>query len=897
MKRFSPRLRQAAALVAAAFAVCGGGVQAEAAGWSANEDDALLLELHSGQYKLGDTLRGYQTPDGACVDFADLIQTLDLPVRLDKKSRRATGWLFAEDQRLVIDREANTVQTMNNNERIAENAILDTPEGWCMSLTALSRWFGVRFKPDLGNLAIILESDRKLPFLEAIERKSRAARLRTPSNTFDLASLPQAALPYKDWRTPSVDVQVQGQWSRAMGTQVQYEALASGELLGMSYSARLAGSGFDLPDSFRLRAYRNDPQGELLGPLKATQVALGDVDTLRGGLTAQSAYGRGAFITNRPLNQPSRFGYTTLRGTLPAGWDAELYRNGELRAYQADRGDGRYDFGEVELQFGENEFDVVLYGPQGQVRHDRSSVPVGIDAIPTGKTTYWAGVVQAGHDLIELSRDFTNPHTGWRWGVGVERGIDKRTSAGLEYQSLMLGGRRRHFIEASLRRSVGPMLVELSGAQQLGAGRALRAAAIGKLGPVRFDAQALWVDGDFESELVSSKQHREYSLRLSSGINLGSWRLPIEAGVRHTEAKSGAKVTEWLTRSSIRIARISLSAELSHRSLSGPALPSSGDDSGTRLTLVGNTSLGKVRLRGSTRIGLGGSRPGVQEAQFIAETTLNALSSLRAGVQWDGQSHRREFMLGYVRQFKRFALRGEARADDHGRLSFGLTLGFSLGPDPVDGGWRMSRSRLAEEGQASVEVFRDENGDGYRQAGEPGVEGVSIEAGFRHSDAPTNKAGRAVIDGLNPYAPVLISIDTGTLPDPLLQPKGRGIVVVPRPGVSARLSLPLAPTGEIETVLLGPDGEPRGGLLIELVDPAGQVVLQTRSDFDGYLLFDAVPYGDYRMRIGEESARILGLAREVGAMLRIDRAHSSHRLGRLRLTPAPRPPDIAAAGS
>ena len=105
-------------------------------------------------------MRGYQTPTGVCVDFADLIQALDLPVRLDKKSRRATGWLFAEDQRLVIDRDANTVKTMNGSRAIGATAILDTPEGWCMSLTALSLWMGVRFKPDLGNLSVAIESDR-----------------------------------------------------------------------------------------------------------------------------------------------------------------------------------------------------------------------------------------------------------------------------------------------------------------------------------------------------------------------------------------------------------------------------------------------------------------------------------------------------------------------------------------------------------------------------------------------------------------------------------------------------------------------------------------------------------------------------------------------------------------
>ncbi len=379
MKNCRAPLRRLAALFGATFGVAVGAVPAEAQSWQANEDDSLLLELRSGQYRLGEPLRGYQTPSGVCVDFADLIQALDLPVRLDKKSRRATGWLFAEDQRFTLDRDSDTVQNMNGARAIAKDAIHDTPEGWCVDLKALSGWMGIRFRAELSNLAVVLESDRKLPFLEAIERKSRAARLRTPSVAdFDLAKLPQAATPYRGWRTPSVDVQVQGQWTRNSGANAQFEVLAAGEALGLSYSARLAGSTTNGADALRLKLYRNDPSAQLLGPLQATQLALGDVDVLRGALTSQAAYGRGAFVSNRPLNRPGRFGVTVLSGTMPAGWDAELYRNGELRAYQADRGDGRYRFDDVELLWGENDFEVVLYGPQGQIKRERSSAPVGI---------------------------------------------------------------------------------------------------------------------------------------------------------------------------------------------------------------------------------------------------------------------------------------------------------------------------------------------------------------------------------------------------------------------------------------------------------------------------------------------------------------------------------------
>jgi hypothetical protein len=879
-----PPLRHVAALLGAAFGVVGASAPAHAQAWSANEDDSLLLELRSGQYRLGEPLRGYQTPAGVCVDFADLIQALDLPVRLDKKSRRATGWLFAEDQRFTLDRDSDTVQNVNGNRGIAKDAIHDTPEGWCVDLKALSGWMGVRFRADLSYLAVVLESDRKLPFLEAIERKSRAARLRQPKFAeFDLSKLPQAQAPYQSWRTPSVDVQIQGQWTRNMGARAQFEALASGEALGLSYTARLAGSTDNGADSLRLKLFRNDPSAELLGPLKATQVALGDVESLRGALTAQTAYGRGAFVSNRLLNRPGRFGVTSLSGTMPAGWDAELYRNGELRAYQADRGDGRYRFDDIELLWGQNDFEVVLYGPQGQIKRERSSAPVGIESLPAGKTWYWAGVVDAGQDLIDLSKTFSDPNTGWRWGVGVERGIDRRTTAGVEYQSVMFSGRRRHYIEGTVQRALGRMLLEVSGAQQLGAGRAFQAKALGRLGAIRYDAEALWVDGDFESELVEAQQRREYGLRLSTSVKMGTWHLPVETGIRHFQTRTGAKVTEWLIRSALQLHRTSLTTELSRRTARGPATALVGEDLGTKLNLIANTAIGPVRLRGAARFALDGQRRGLENAQAVAETGLGKSSTLRVGYEHDATSHRDEVMLGWVRQFDRFALRTEGRLDTRGRLTLGLTLGFSLGPDPVDGGWRMSRQRLAESGQAAVEVFRDENGDGYRQAGEGLVEGVSVEAGFRHTEAPTNKAGRAVIDGLTPYVPVLVSIDAGTLPDPLLQPKGQGVVVVPRPGVAAKISLPLAPTGELEALLLGPDGEPRDGVVIELTDTAGRVVRQVQSDFDGYVLFDSVPYGDYRLRIGAASAAALGVKADLGTALRIDRANPSLRRGRIRL--------------
>lgn len=884
--------RAAAALAAAALAICGL-APAQAQGWSPNEDDQLLLELRSGQYRLGDPLRGYQTAGaGICVDMADLIQALNLPIRLDKKSRRATGWIFAESETIAIDRDSYTVQTVNESGRLGAQDLYDTPEGWCADLGALSRWLGVTFRPELSNLAVVIESKRKLPFLEAIERKSRAARLRPGADNFDLSGLPRHDLPYRDWRAPAVDVVASTTWRQSAGGRSQrdfrLEAYASGEIFGASYDARLSTDASGVPDSLRLKAYRIDPAGEMLGPLKAVQVAGGDVETFAGALTGQSAVGRGLFVSNRPVTHASRFAETNLRGELPAGWDAELYRNGQLLAFQADRGNGRYEFGQVDLRLGDNNFEVVLYGPQGQIRRERTSYPVTAESVPAGQIQYWAGILQQDRDLIDFSGAFANPLTGWRWGVGVERGIDKRTSLGIGAQSLILGGRRRTYVETTLRRGLGPMLVELAGAQELGrsSGRAVSGQMLGRIGRLNIRADAFWAFGGYESEVITAEQSHEFGATFDYELRFGRMHLPLQAGMRRSVARDGSKVNEILMRASLVMRGLSLTTELSDRRTSGPKADQRND--GMRLRLLANTRLGDVRLRGNARFRLTGQDKGFEYAELNAEKPLGPRSDIAARVEYEKGSGKYDFGLGLVRQFDRFSLRADGKVSSRGDLGLGLSLAMSLGPDPVRGGWRVSSNKLAQFGSAAVTVFRDENGDGVRQRGEEPIEGVEIVTGGALQQTKTDASGRVLVDGLRPFREVLVSIDLSSIEDPLLVPKGKGVVLVPRPGIPAQLELALSPTGEVEGTLLDSAGEQRSGVTLELVDAGGQVAASTRTEFDGYFLFDRVPYGDYRVRLGKASAEAIGARGELGTQIRIDRKTPTARIGQLRLEGAMR---------
>jgi hypothetical protein len=60
-----------------------------AEGWRANSDDALLFDVRLGQYRLGDGVRGYETPGGPCVDLADTILTRSCAAQQAGRSAKA----------------------------------------------------------------------------------------------------------------------------------------------------------------------------------------------------------------------------------------------------------------------------------------------------------------------------------------------------------------------------------------------------------------------------------------------------------------------------------------------------------------------------------------------------------------------------------------------------------------------------------------------------------------------------------------------------------------------------------------------------------------------------------------------------------------------------------------
>ena len=858
--------------------------------WTADPDEQFLLDVNIRQLRLGDGVRAYQTPEGTCIVFGDFLTALDLPMKIDLESKRASGWAFKEEHKIDIDLAAGVTRFSGGEEKLADGVVRETPEGWCVDSAALGRWFSLGVKASTGGSLLILESDEKLPVELAIEREKRAARIKPAAMPLD--GLPQVRLPYRLWRAPALDFVVSAgvTYDAKSGARVDRQAsvMAAGEIAKLSYDAMLATDGDGKPNSLRVRAYRSDPEGGLLGPLNATHFAVGEVQGQHSRLLYSNS-GRGAEVTNRPLFNPVAFDRTRFEGDLPTGWDAELYRNGELIAFSRSTGSQRYAFEDVPLLYGDNRFEIVTYGPQGQQRSRMEYLNVGQEQVPPGQTWYWAGVNQPGKDMVsgivdrddgggtarELG-DFSRPDL--QAAVQVEHGVGKQTSVGLLASMLLAGNEKLTFVEGSVRQSVGSALIEAAVAREAKGGMAGRIQAVGQIGATNVSVDALIAE-DFIINGRRELRYRDARVSVDAPLNVGRQQFSAHADMRVVE-RGNLKALTAAGRLSTNFNGFSLATQVDWQRGRGPGRY---DNDRLEVGLIGSGRIRNVRIRGQAAWEFSPySR--FKTAELSAYWSASDKAEWEAAIGYDGDLGRGRARLSHVRQFSSLAAAASVEAGTDGSIAAGLNLNFSL--DSSRGGFKLTNQRLATSGIVEARVYRDINDNGIRDGSEPWEEGALITTGQRVSEEKTGKNGAVRVGGLQPYQAIAVGIDTSSLSDPSLTPRKALQVIVPRPGVAAQLEIGLVGAGDIEGVLVKDDGSGFEGLDIELVDATGKVVGATRSDFDGFFLFERVAYGRYSFRLADDSAKAAGVERAIDANAEISPERTVIRLGAIRVRKA-----------
>ena len=379
---------------------------------------------------------------------------------------------------------------------------------------------------------------------------------------------------------------------------------------------------------------------------------------------------------------------------------------------------------------------------------------------------------------------------------------------------------------------------------------------------------------------------REGRVALDAPIRLGRATIPAHADVRYTDRADGSSQLEAAARLSTTIERFNLAANVKYMRqylAKGPAPPAS-----VVADLIGTGRVGPVRIRGSTSFEIS-PQSRFRSAELSGYWSASDYSDWEGALAYDGPEKRARARLSYIRRFDSVAvaITGEAATD--GSAAVGVNLNFSLDPGR---GFTLSRERIAGAGSVRAKVYRDLNDNGVADPGEPVEKGALVVAGHAIARKPTDSKGSVMIAGLATYTPITVGIDQTSLADPMLTPKKAVQVVVPRPGVPADVEIGLVGAGDVEGAVVKSGGLGFEGLDLELVDRSGAVVATARSDYDGYFLFERVPYGTYSVRISSESAKAAQVARELNVSVNVVEGEAVVRLGTIHLNP---PPRIAAS--
>ncbi|MEO6312086.1 MAG: SdrD B-like domain-containing protein [Sphingomicrobium sp.] len=876
-------LRRLATLAALGFTGAVGASSNQPIGdkWTANADEQFLLDVNIRQLKLGDGVRAYDTPTGTCVVFGDFLTTLDVPMKLDLTSKTASGWAFKEANKINIDFGAMTARYRDKTETIEPGTIRETPEGWCIQSTALGRWFGIGVKPMTSGSIILLESEAKLPVEMAMERKRRAAQIKPAK--FDLGELPQVRLPYRMWRAPALDFVVSaGATYRANdGVRVDRRSsvLAAGEIARLSYDAQMSTDDKGKPNIARFHAYRSDPEGELLGPLHATHFGVGDVAAFDSRLSGNPRTGRGAVVTNRPLMARAAFDRTRFEGDLPIGWEAEIYRNGELLAFAKPTADQRYSFEDVQLLYGENEISIIMYGPQGQVRTRNEVVNVGQDNVPPGQTWYWAGFNQPGRDLAPLERPpDAVPEARSQATISVEHGLDERTSAGVLARMMLVGDERVTVVEGSVRRSIGKTMVEVSAARETSGGTAIRTQMLGKFGKLNVSIEGLLAN-DFHLLGGRERTIREGRMGLDAPVRIGRQLVSTHAAAHFRSLEDGSREVEASARLATTIDRFNLATDLRYRKqLLSFGAPNPGE---INLGLLGSGRIGHVRLSGAASFDIA-PRTRFRTAELSAYWSKSENIDWEGGLVYDMASKRGRARVTHVRRLNSMAIALSAEGATDRSFAAGVNLIFSIDPNSR---FKLSRRPIAGAGAVRARVYRDLNDNGLWDIGEPAEKGALITTGARPSEKATDAKGLTLVGGLTAFDPIAVGLDTSSLSDPMLVPRKALQVVTPRPGVPAQVDIGLVGGGDVEGALVKNGGMGFEGVTLELLDANGKVVATAQTDYDGFFLFERVPYGKYRIAVAKDSATAARLSRDLPGQVVVTPEHSVVRMGSIQVSP------------
>lgn len=568
------------------------------------------------------------------------------------------------------------------------------------------------------------------------------------------------------------------------------------------------------------------------------QVRIGDVQS--NGRRAQLV--RGAAVTNAPFVRSSEFDVEQIVGSLPPGWEVELYDRGRLLGYGTVDAVGAFQL-PLDVRYGQNPFELVMYGPTGEVMRQKRTIRVPFSRLPAGRFEYAAALGQCRYGPCDGMLS-TDARYGISRRVTVQGGLDvfDTEPGGTLWQPYAAAS-------AALLRSVivtGEAVV--NGHLRAGANFEPSTDLRITLGHTEFAEAGRAFSGAFPEN-----RRTEATAFWRPGAMRGS--LYLQALAFHSVQ---ATTTRTITRvsASAQLGMVRYTAGLRHDAVSRDTVGApdrfAADFSADAILPLRNRWLAGTNVRGELSVE---PAHGLAAAAFTAGRVVERAVRADLGVAWfRGAGWGFTLALTTTLPGPRFGVRSQANT------AAGTTgLLFANGSAVYD--TEQQRVHLtdgADLGRAGVTgtIYADANGNGVQDPDESGIPDVYVHVGGRRTR--TDPAGRFAVWDLLPFEAVDVVVDSLSLPDPRMVPSAPLLQVRPTPNSYVPIAVPVVIGAEVLGYVVL-DGEGVGGITVILRDLETGAEVTTTTFSDGAFYQEGVPPGEYEIVLPERVMRQLGL--------------------------------------
>jgi len=861
--------------------------------FSNSENEELIVAVRYRKKNfLSQGMPAYAASGDIALPLSQLMFLVEFPIQVTGNSLKASGWFIKENRRFSLDLDKLSVTSDNKSFTIPKGQIKVVGGEMYIPSKLLSQWFPLDITSDLRALGVIIVPRE----LTAIDEKNERERRKFGSAYQVLARNPEHHTPYNAITPPSISANLAVGYNSSSKRDLlsNYTIRAFGDLAYMGGELTLIGNQEELTDA-RLKLSRRNPRGGLFGGLNATRFEIGDISGTSIPLVGFGAYGRGVQIARRPAGYVGGLEKITIEGIRTAGYDVELYRNNVLvNAIQSGTGT-RYEFKDLDLLSGLNEFRIEFYGPQGQRNTKIEQYYAGTGNLKKGELNYDVSISQPGKTVFDVGALSNKDYIGddLVGSARVDYGINSKLSVrgGGAFIPIPNSEKRLGYGFVGASSEYGGFLNNFDLAYDDNDGSAWSYSLSKKLRNVdvtlgyrkysdNYYTNRNNVDADLNGlKSVASVGLNTHSLRPLNKKTLFS----VGAKASNSEYYNGTSIKGLDLDLSGQYKRVKVASSLSYRD------SSSADEvlTGRTQLNIGSTDSGSLRLSADYNIRpdeeLTNTKVSVHRRLFNRRNThgsreLNNNRWLRdSGLQLAASYEKNHIAdtssvsASITKPFK-FATVGlsatrELESLDDKDTSIYLTVDFGTFTDK-----KTMRTQFFNDTRTlaatRVKAFIDEDSNGIFDSGETPLADVNVR-GFNRAKGKTDVNGEALLLGVANYDWVDVGIDASSMSVPYTQPSSQGFAVLNRPGVVSELTIPVIRTSEVEgtIMLLKPadgDAMPLANVEVQALrrNPKtgkAEIVARTTSSFDGFYALANIPIGQIELRIDPAQLKRLAI--------------------------------------